>query len=128
MRKIYQFLAFFIFLFVSYPLLMAQGRAVRGVVVDSEGETLPGVSVVVKGTTQGTVTDIDGKFTVSVPEKTTLVFSYVGFQPREIEVVGQEYMDVVLEVSSVMLDEVVAIAYGKQSRALLTNSISQVGE
>lgn len=128
MRKIYQFLAFFIFLFVSFPLLMAQDRAVTGVVVDSEGETLPGVSVVVKGTTQGTVTDIDGKFTVNVPEKTTLVFSYVGFEPREIEVVGQEYMDVVLEVSSVMLDEVVAIAYGKQSRALLTNSISQVGE
>lgn len=128
MRKIYQSLAFFVFLFVSLPLLMAQGRAVTGVVVDSEGETLPGVSVVVKGTAQGTVTDIDGKFTVNVPEKTTLVFSYVGFQPREVEVVGQEYMDVVLEVSSVMLDEVVAIAYGKQSRALLTNSISQVGE
>lgn len=128
MRKNCRFLAFFIFLFVSLSFTVAQETAVTGIVVDNEGETLPGVSVVAKGTTHGTVTDIDGRFTIKVPQGTVLVFSYVGFQPQEIQVANQEYLNVVLNVSTVLLDEVVAIAYGKQSRALLTNSISKVGE
>ncbi|SFK90436.1 TonB-linked outer membrane protein, SusC/RagA family [Porphyromonadaceae bacterium KH3CP3RA] len=128
MRKKCRFLAFFYFLFVSLSSIVAQEIAVTGVVVDNEGETLPGVSVVAKGTTHGTVTDIDGKFTINVPQETVLVFSYVGFESREVKVTNQEYLNVVLNVSTVLLDEVVAIAYGKQSRALLTNSISKVGE
>ena len=128
MRKNYRFLAFFIFLFTSLSCLLAQEITVTGVVHDNEGETLPGVSVVVKGSTHGTVTDIDGKFKINVPQETILVFSYVGFQSQEIKINNQEHINVVLNVSTVLLDEVVAIAYGKQSRALLTNSISKVGE
>lgn len=128
MRKNCRFLAFFIFLLGSLSFTVAQGITVTGVVTDSEGETLPGVSVVAKGTTHGTVTDIDGKFTINVPQETVLVFSYVGFESREVRIVNQQHLDVVLNASTVLLDEVVAIAYGKQSRALLTNSISKVGE
>lgn len=107
MRKNCRFLAFFIFLFTSLSFLMAQETTVTGVVHDNEGETLPGVSVVVKGTTHGTVTDIDGNFEIKVPQGATLEFSYVGFQPQEIRITNQERINVVLNVSTVGLDEVV---------------------
>lgn len=128
MRKNCRILAFFILFCSSLSFLMAQEKTITGLVSDNEGETLPGVSVVVKGTTQGTVTDIDGNFEIRVPQGATLEFSYVGFQQQEIRITDQERVNVVLEPSTVLLEEVVAIAYGKQSRALLTNSISQVGE
>lgn len=107
---------------------MAQNITVSGVVYDNEGETLPGVSLVVKGTSLGTVTDIDGAFRINVPRDATLLFSYVGFQTQEVKVNNTESLRVVMQISTVELEEFVAIAYGKQSRALLTHSISKVGE
>ncbi len=126
MRKNYRFLAFFIFLFASLSFLMAQEVTVTGVVHDNEGETLPGVSVVVKGSTHGTVTDIDGNFQIKVPQGATLEFSYVGFQPQEIRITNQERINVVLNVSTVGLDEVMVVAYGTQSRRTLTSAVSKV--
>lgn len=126
MRKNCRFLAFFIFLFTSLSFLMAQEITVTGVVHDNEGETLPGVSVVVKGTTHGTVTDIDGNFEIKAPQGATLEFSYVGFQPQEIRITDQERMNVVLNVSTVALDEIMVVAYGTQSRRTLTSSVSKV--
>lgn len=126
MRKNYRLLALFIFLFASLSFLMAQEITVTGVVRDNEGETLPGVSVVVKGSTRGTVTDIDGNFEIKVPQGATLVFSYVGFQPQEIRIINEEQLNVVLNVSTVGLDEVMVIAYGAQSRRTLTSSVSKV--
>lgn len=126
MRKNCRFLAFFIFLFTSLSFLLAQEITVTGVVIDNEGETLPGVSVVAKGSTHGTVTDIDGHFRINVSQGTTLVFSYVGFQPQEIRITKEEHINVVLNVSTIELDEVVAIGYGSQARTTLTTSISKV--
>ena len=121
-------MALFVFIFASLSHLLAQDLTVSGAVYDNEGETLPGVSVVVKGTTQGTVTDIDGIYRVTIPKGTTLQFSYVGFQRQEIRVTEAKQLNVVLQLSTVELEEFVAIAYGKQSRALLTHSVSKVGE
>ncbi len=127
MGKNCRFLAFFIFLFTSLSFLMAQEITVTGVVHDNEGETLPGVSVVVKGTTHGTVTDIEGNFEIKVPQGATLEFSYVGFQPQEIRITNQERLNVVLNVSTVGLDEVVVVGYGTQSRRTVTSAITKVG-
>ncbi|WP_286880256.1 SusC/RagA family TonB-linked outer membrane protein [Proteiniphilum sp. UBA7639] len=128
MRKIYRFLALLVGLFASITFLRAQEITVSGTVNDNEGETLPGVSVVVKGTTQGTVTDIDGNFRLTVPKGGTLMFSYVGFQTQEIIITESRQIRVVMQLSTVELEEFVAIAYGTQSRALVTQSISSVGE
>lgn len=126
MRKNYRFLAFFIFLFTSLSCLIAQEISVTGVVRDNEGETLPGVSVVVKGATHGTVTDIDGNFEIKVPQGATLQFSYVGFQPQEIRITKSEHINVTLNTLTVGLDEVMVVAYGSQSRRTLTSSVSKV--
>lgn len=128
MRKNYRFLALFVFIFASLSHLLAQDISVSGAVYDNEGETLPGVSVVAKGTTHGTVTDIDGIFRITVPKGTTLLFSFVGFTTQEISITEPKQLRVEMQLSTVELEEFVAIAYGKQSRALLTHSISKVGE
>lgn len=126
MRKNCRFLAFFIFLFTSLSFLMAQEITVTGVVHDNEGETLPGVSVVVKGSTHGTVTDIDGNFEIKVSQGATLEFSYVGFQTQEIKITNQTHANVTLNASTVGLDEVMVVAYGTQSRRTLTSAVSKV--
>jgi TonB-linked SusC/RagA family outer membrane protein len=126
MRKIYRLLALFVFLFTSLLRILAQDLTVTGTVYDNEGETLPGVSVVAKGTTHGTVTDIDGNFNISVKQGTTLVFSYIGFETKETIVTNQERLHIVLDFSSIELEEIVAIGYGSQSRTTLTTSVSKV--
>ncbi|MBM3401368.1 MAG: SusC/RagA family TonB-linked outer membrane protein, partial [Bacteroidetes bacterium] len=87
---------------------------VRGQVVDAKGETLPGVSVKVKGTDIGASTDIDGKFSITVPDNAVLVFTYIGYVTKEINVNGQAVINVTLEASSTSLSEVVVTALGIQ--------------
>jgi TonB-dependent starch-binding outer membrane protein SusC len=93
--------------------------------VSAEGETLPGASVIIKGTTQGTTTDIDGNFTIVANSKNTLVFSFVGYNSKEIVVGNQSLINVDLE-SDNNLDEVVVIGYGTQRKSDLTGSVSSV--
>lgn len=126
MQKNYRFLVLFVLIFASLSCLLAQNITVKGIVYDNEKETLPGVSLLVKGTTQGTVTDIDGKFSINAPKGSTLVFSYVGFESKEIIVTNGNHIDVILNISSIGLDDVVVIAYGAQSRRTLTSSVSKV--
>lgn len=100
---------------------------VTGKVTDTKGQTLPGVSVVIKGTSIGTVTDMDGNFRLSnVPNDATLQFSFVGMRLQEITVAGQTVIDVVMEEESIGLEEVVAIGYGIQKRANVTGAVSSV--
>ncbi|SMO50473.1 SusC/RagA family TonB-linked outer membrane protein [Gracilimonas mengyeensis] len=101
---------------------------VTGRVTDSEsGETLPGVNIVIKGTLNGTTTNLDGEFTLRVPgSNTILVFSYVGFETQEITVGSQEYLDVKLVERIGSLSEVVVVGYGTQRRMEVTSSISSV--
>ena len=127
MRKIYRFLALLTGIIFSVAFLQAQEIMVKGEVRDNEGETLPGVSVVVKGTTHGTVTDIDGNYALAVTSGSTLIFSYVGYQTLEVRVTSSPVINVVLNTSTVGLDEVVVVGYGTQSRRTITSAITKVG-
>jgi TonB-linked SusC/RagA family outer membrane protein len=101
---------------------------ISGQVTDEKGQTLPGVSVSLKGTSTGVVTDINGKFSLNVPNASsgTLVFSYIGYNKQEIILNGQTTLNIQLQGDSKSLNEVVVVGYGTQKKATLTGSISQV--
>ncbi|WP_298238988.1 TonB-dependent receptor [uncultured Algibacter sp.] len=104
-----------------------QERTITGVVTDQGGIPLPGVAIVVKGTSKGTSTDFDGNYTISVNKNDTLVFSYLGFITQEILVGTQTKLTIVLQEDVSQLDEVVVVGYGTQSKKDLTGSVSIVG-
>lgn len=105
----------------------SQVRTVTGKVTNQAGEPIPGVTVVVKGTTMGTITDIDGKYSLKdVQGDGTLSFSFVGMRSQEIPVSGKNVIDIVLEEETIGLNEVVAIGYGVQKKATLTGAIGTV--
>ncbi len=107
--------------------LSVQQKNIRGKVTDSSGQSLPGVTVVIKGTTTGTITDDDGNYSISgVSGDAILVFSFVGMKKQEIPVKGKETIDVTLSEESVGIEEVVAIGYGTVRRKDLTGSVSSV--
>jgi TonB-linked SusC/RagA family outer membrane protein len=115
------------FVLVSCSFLMAQTRVVNGKVSDENNETLIGVNVKVKGSPTGTITDIDGSYSVQVPgNSAVLVFSYIGYDSQEIDVGGQNVINVVLQETTALLDQVVVIGYGTAKRSDLTGSISSV--
>ena len=120
LRKI---LSFAFFLLVS-TYAFAQ-NAVTGTVMDNTGMPLIGVSVVEKGTTNGSVTDIDGKYTVNVEKGKTLVFSYIGYVTQEVEVQSNT-INITLSEDAQLLDEVVVIGYGSMERKDVTSSITTV--
>lgn len=114
-------------LFGSPLLLKAQSIVVTGEVVDNDKLPLIGVSVSIKGTTNGTITDLDGKYSFSVPNsKVTLVFSFIGFVAKEVVVNERSIINVVLTEDVKLLDEVVVVGYGVQKKSHLTGSISKV--
>lgn len=116
-------LAFFILPF----LLAAQDITVSGKVTTAdEPDGLPGVNVSLKGTTLGTITDVDGKYSLDVPAGGTLVFSFVGFATQEIPVGPQRIINVVMEESSKTLNEVVVTGYSSVQKADITGSISSI--
>lgn len=104
-----------------------QAEICKGVVMDAAGETVIGASVVVKGTTNGTITGIDGDFTLSgVPKGSTLVISYVGYITQEVKFNGKP-VNVTLKEDSKTLDEVVVVGYGVQKKVNLTGAVTAVG-
>jgi len=106
----------------------AQVRTIKGVVTASDTkETLPGATVLIKGTTTGVVTDIDGKYSIVVKtDKATLVFSYVGYNATEVEVENQTVVDIQLEPKKTTLDEIVVIGYGSVRKSDLSGSVGSV--
>lgn len=112
-------------LMLSFPAL-AQNITVSGTVVDNTGEPLIGASVLAKGSQVGTATDFDGNYRLEVAPNATLVFSYVGYNPKEVAVNGQTTIDVTLQENSVMLNEVVAIGYGSVKKSDATGAVSAV--
>jgi len=121
MKKL--FLLIVLFVFIGSYNLLAQTRVITGTITSSiEGEgAIPGVTVIVKGTTIGQLTDIDGKYSITVPESaTTLVFSYIGMKSLEVEIAGRSVIDGVLQSDLVGLNEVVVTAFGikRQAREL----------
>lgn len=104
-----------------------QQKSVSGKVTDSAGGSLPGVSVVVKGTTMGVITDMEGNYTLSkVPENSTLQFSFVGMKTQEIPVANKTTINVSLIEETIGLEEVVAVGYGTQKTTTITGSVSAV--
>ena len=99
---------------------------ITGTVVDGDGLGLPGVNVLVVGTSSGTVTDLDGTYSITAPEDATLRFSYIGFSPQEVVVNGQTVIDITLGSDANLIDEVVVVGYGTQRREAVTGAISSV--
>lgn len=107
-------------------LMFAQQKNISGIVADSKGEPIIGATVLAKGTTKGTITDLYGKFSISVPASSkVLVVSYVGMKTQELAIVGTS-MKIVLEDNARVLDEVVAIGYGTVRKKDLTGSVSSI--
>lgn len=107
--------------------VMLQQKEISGTVVDATGEPIIGANVVVKGTTNGTITDIDGKFTLNVPTECTIVISYIGYNSQEIKVTSSTtQLSVKLKEDSETLDEVVVVGYGVQKKVNLSGSVSSV--
>ncbi len=114
------------FLLISFPAL-SQEIEVSGKVADAEtGEPLPGVSIVLVGTQQGTTTDMDGNYSIRVPEDATLEFSFVGYYPQEIAIEGRSTINVQLEKKVEELEEVVVIGYGQVRKEDATGSLSKI--
>lgn len=110
------------------PMCMfAQQITVQGVVKDQTGETVIGASVMEKGTTNGTITGIDGDFSLNMSPNGTLVVSFVGYKTQEVQVKGQKQLQVVLSEDTEMLDEVVVIGYGTMKKSDLTGAVSSIG-
>lgn len=111
----------------AYNIAQQQTKKITGIVKDSEGETIIGANVREKGSnSNGTVTDIDGKFTLTVPQGATLVFSYIGFNTQEVAVGNKSVLNITLTNDVKALDEVVIIGYTTQKKGLLTGSVVSV--
>jgi TonB-linked SusC/RagA family outer membrane protein len=129
MEKNY-FKGFLTFLFFTMFIVISLGSQaqteVSGKVTDQTGESVPGVTIAIKGTTQGTITDMDGMYQISVPDGATLLFSYIGMLTQSIEVVNQTTIDVKLSPDVIGVDEVVVVGYGTRVKEELTGAVSTV--
>lgn len=102
-----------------------QAKSVTGKVTEESGQALHGVTVLVKGTTNGTITDADGVYTISsVPADAVLVFSFIGMKTQEIAVGDQTQINVVMRISTIEIEEVVAIGYGTVTKKEVTGSVA----
>ena len=106
----------------------AQDKTVTGVVTDNSGLPLPGVTIIVKGTSNGTQTDFDGNYSINASESSTLVYSFIGFKTQEQIVGSKTNINVTLAESTAELDEVVVVAFGQQNKRKLIQSVSVVDE
>lgn len=114
-------------IFLLYNIAInAQTSKLSGIVSDAVG-ILPGVSVSVKGTTNGTITDADGMYSLIVDAHATLVFSFVGMKTQEVPVNGRNQINITLQDDTELLDEVVVVGYGSQKKKLVTGATSHVG-
>lgn len=107
-------------------VLQAQNVNVTGLIVDEADEPLPGVSILIEGTTRGTTTDLDGKFVLSAANGNKLKISYIGYMPITVQVKGTSPLRIKMEPDTEMLDEVVVVGYGQQKKASVVGAISLV--
>lgn len=104
----------------------AQNRPLSGTVKDMAGTPLIGVNVIQKGTTNGTVTDVDGNFSINVPANATIVFTYIGFSAQEVVWDGASTMNIVMHEDVELLEEIVVVGYGTQAKKDITGSVAVV--
>lgn len=115
-----------LFALLCTTAVFAQNRSLQGTVTDASGEPLIGVNVSVKGTTIGTITNIDGEYGLEVPATGTIVFSYVGYVTQEVAIGSQNMLNVTLREDSQALEEVVVVGYGVQKKVTVTGSVASV--
>lgn len=127
LKKFYTYLSVVLMLMLSAGFVQAQDVQVSGTVLDETGMPLPGVSILLKGTTRGTTTDLDGKYSIAAPGSGVLVFSFIGYNNIEETVGSRTKIDVTLNPDISNLEEVVVVGYGTQKKSQLTGAISSVG-
>ena len=103
-----------------------QNHVVRGTVIDENGDPMIGVNVTIDGTSRGTITDVDGRFTLEVGRGQTLTFSYIGYRDYSVRLAGETSLDVTMKPSTETLDEVVVVGYGTQKKSALSGSVVSV--
>jgi len=117
-------------LFITLAMVLLSGasaRTVKGFVTDNGGNPLPGVNIIIKGTSTGVISDANGYFTINVPEgKALLVFSYIGFKQQVVEIKDSKTLAIVLEEDLTRLDEVVVTGYATQQKSCITGSVASV--
>ncbi|WP_075602391.1 SusC/RagA family TonB-linked outer membrane protein [Saccharicrinis aurantiacus] len=107
--------------------VLAQNLEITGVVSDGEtGDPIPGVSVYIVGTTNGTITNIDGQYRINAASDAKLGFSFIGYQPQSVDVAGKTSLSISLDADVVSLDEIVAVGYGVQKKKELTGAVAQI--
>ncbi|HAH37101.1 MAG TPA: SusC/RagA family TonB-linked outer membrane protein, partial [Algoriphagus sp.] len=125
--KFYTYLTVVLFLLLGVFQAKAQDQQVSGTVSDETGYPLPGVTILLKGTTRGTTSDLDGKYSISAPSTGVLVFSFIGYDPKEVTVGNQTTINVSLNPDLSDLEEVIVVGYGTAKKSQLTGAISSVG-
>lgn len=125
MKMIFRFL---LAVLLVGPLQGLAQNPVTGTVKLATGESLPGVNVVVKGSTTGTITDAEGRYSITVPADGTLVFSFIGLRMQEIAINGRSTVDVVMEEDITTLEQVVVVGYGTQEKKDITGAVAVIGE
>ena len=125
LRKTRMFCCVLFLLIVPFTVF-GQNKTITGTVKDSDNQAIPGVSILIKGTSTGTVTDIDGKFSIEAGPQDVLLISYIGFKTQEIQVADQSVIDVNLVVDAIGLEEVIAIGYGTLKKGDVTSAITSI--
>ncbi|MEN8193831.1 MAG: carboxypeptidase-like regulatory domain-containing protein, partial [Bacteroidota bacterium] len=117
---------FLVLFLVFSTLATAQVKEITGKIKDEAGKGLPGASIIVKGTSIGTSSDLNGDFSISADQNSTLLFTFMGYQTVEVKVGNQTTFDISLSPDSKALDDVVVVAYGTQKKEAVTSSITTV--
>ncbi|CAG5069767.1 TonB-dependent receptor P3 [Dyadobacter sp. CECT 9623] len=117
---------FSLLLMLAFVTAAHAQNTIKGKIKDEQGQALPGVSVVVKGTTAGTVTDNEGNYTVNAERNATLVYSFIGYLTQEIAIGNRNSVDITLQTDTKALEEVVVVGYGTAKKATLTGSVTAV--
>ncbi len=126
-RKIKKLLFTTMFFFLSAQVICAQGITIEGKVSDENGQSLPGATILEEGTNNGTITDVEGNFTLSVGgDNSRIIVSFVGFLTRTIDLNGRTVIDVALQPDVQALAEVVVVGYGVQQKVSITNAVSNI--
>lgn len=126
MRYLYSCILVVLLATVSPLSLWAQNKAITGVVTDENNEPVVGASVVIKNTTHGTLTDIDGKYNIDAPSNAILVYSFIGYTPKEEKVDNRTHINVSMKADNTTLDDVVVVGYGVQKKVTLTGAVAGI--
>lgn len=114
------------FLFVSWPMFAQDVISVKGIVEDVQGEPIIGATIILKGTSQGTITDINGRYSIKAELGQSLVFSYLGYNEQTIAIAGRTEINVIMEEQAQELDDVVVVGYGVQKKINLTGAVATI--